>query len=197
MRIREYNSYTDQEFLDKFGYDKWLHKKEAMKKWKDVWAVMKKARPGMIIRLHHTDIVDPNYELWQDTIPMYQDEHVALHQKLAPFNKGKTWWTNDTEEFYGKECPDGWYKGRKPECGKWIAENMPRINKERIHSPERNKKIGNFGKMCFIQNDGVKTYKLLEPIVGLYEGYPKGTFKGRPKGSKDKTKRRKNAESKA
>jgi len=40
---------------------------------------MKKERPGINIVLHHIELNDQNYELWDTIVPMYTDEHTQLH----------------------------------------------------------------------------------------------------------------------
>jgi hypothetical protein len=40
---------------------------------------MKKERPNIDIHLHHKNFNDSNYELWQDIVPVYNDEHLIIH----------------------------------------------------------------------------------------------------------------------
>ena len=48
---------------------------------------MKKERPDVKIVLHHIEINDQNYELWDTVVPLYEDEHIVLHKKGIPRSK--------------------------------------------------------------------------------------------------------------
>jgi len=48
---------------------------------------MKKERPDVKIVLHHIEINDQNYELWDTIVPLYEDEHIILHKTGIPRSK--------------------------------------------------------------------------------------------------------------
>jgi len=186
MTIREYNKISKEDFLNKFGFEKYKHYKEKYELYKEKIKEMKKLRPGVKIVLHHFNLFDKEYELW-NTIPMYQDDHTELHQKIKPFNNGKIWWHKGEEEYFGEECPEGFVKGR---CKKFREQRSKVMKGNKFWDSElRKKKIGEAFKGRFIQNDGTKTYRLSEPIVGLFMGSAPKDKGGRKIGSKDKTKR--------
>lgn len=147
MYRQEYKDWYNKskEFKKIFGFSYWHYFNLAKLKWKNKINQMKLERPNVKIVLHHINVNDPNYELW-DCIPMYTDEHTKLHQDLIsndtrikfieggkatrfnknniPIQKGKTY-----EEIYGEEK------------AKEIKRKMSLKKKGKCHSEETKKKM--------------------------------------------------------
>jgi hypothetical protein len=45
----------------------------------DIIKKMKEDRPGAKVVLHHLNFNDPNYEKWENVVPMYQSDHFKVH----------------------------------------------------------------------------------------------------------------------
>ena len=54
---------------------------------------MKLERPGIDIVLHHIEVNDKEYELWNTVVPLYNDEHYAIHKSIIDKRKkGRKAW---------------------------------------------------------------------------------------------------------
>lgn len=51
---------------------------------------MKKDRPGVRVVLHHIELEDQNYELWDTVVPLYTDEHQQLHGNTDKVRKQRS-----------------------------------------------------------------------------------------------------------
>ena len=65
---------------------------------------MKLVRPGVKIVLHHTKLDDENYELWENVVPMYQDDHMRFHRYLARGEKMSKTIRKKMSESHKKKC---------------------------------------------------------------------------------------------
>jgi hypothetical protein len=88
--------------------DIYKNRGKALVLWQGMIAHMKQERPGVRIVIHHIDWNDQHYEDWWPVVPMYNDEHAALHhtnrivsfeerRKISERTKGKN------NPMYGKE----------------------------------------------------------------------------------------------
>jgi hypothetical protein len=80
MTKYEYDNISRDDFLTKYGYDKYKYRGKAQYYWRWLIENMRMVRPGMVIVLHHYKPWCNNYEMWE-TYPMYRDEHLAYHTK--------------------------------------------------------------------------------------------------------------------
>jgi len=48
---------------------------------------MRKERPGVDIHLHHIEVNNQNYELWDTIVPLYNDEHLEIHHQSKETRK--------------------------------------------------------------------------------------------------------------
>lgn len=73
IKYREQNGYWPKGYIE--------NKRNALRFFQDAIAIMKEARPGVQIHLHHIEVGDCNYENWDTVVPMYVDEHSAIHRR--------------------------------------------------------------------------------------------------------------------
>jgi len=113
---------------------------------------MKLKRPNIRIVYHHYDFNSP-YENWK-VIPMYSDEHTALHNKLGKIQKhseewkikmrekmgNKKWWTNGISLKFQEKQPEGYISGGNKGQNKFSNQNYIWITNgkenKRIHKNE-------------------------------------------------------------
>lgn len=152
MTREEYKKIEENDFLLKFGFPKWKHYNEARKRFKPIILEMKSKRPGVNIVLHHhTPESKKNYELW-DTIPMYTDEHTALHKtELKIITNG----IENKQILKNEPIPEGWVNGfsHKKDLASFKKHKILDISyKEKISNSMKGKKRWRntiSGKCCY------------------------------------------------
>lgn len=82
MTRKEYLKIGRKEFYAQFGYPKYMHLHAARSLYRFMIAEMQAKRPFIRIVMHHVNPACTDYELWE-CVPMYDDEHVLLHQQLS------------------------------------------------------------------------------------------------------------------
>ena len=136
----------------------WTNYNKAKSFFKPLIEDMKLERPGMDIVLHHIEVNDNNYEQWDTVIPLYNDEHYAVHKSIIDSRKkGKKAW-NKGLRGVSKETSE---RMRNSQLGKKQSkETIEKRRKSMIgkknglgyrHTEEAKRKISNAGRMRYLQ----------------------------------------------
>jgi hypothetical protein len=98
----------DKEFHHLYWTNYW----EAREFFKPLMNDMKKERPDIKIVLHHIELFDNQYEMWDTIVPMYFDEHLQLHshtpteehkKRISEANIGKEPWNKGLKDIYSEK----------------------------------------------------------------------------------------------
>jgi hypothetical protein len=112
----EYRKMSSADFKKTFGCTKKYYYNLAKDRLSREIEEMKVARPIGVV-LHHINFDDPNYEKWENVIPMYRDEHARIHHTGKPSGmKGKKQSENYIrqikERMTGLKLPEYWRRAQ-------------------------------------------------------------------------------------